>query len=90
MGPNLTKIYLLLRNSGLSEAERNELLGYCAFAGDASLASFARILAEKKSRAMPILQGIRAKRQAFVTKDGVAWKRIVDQELRDLDAYQAA
>lgn len=89
MGPNLTAACLLLRKSDLTEPERNELLGYFAYVSDEDLGVFSSLLMERSTRARAMLENIRAKRAAFAANDMVAWKRILDKELKDLDAYQS-
>ncbi len=90
MGPNLTLACSRLRKSDLTEPERNELLGYFAYVSDEDLGLFASLLLEKSARARAMLENVRAKRAALASNDEAAWKRILDKELKDLDAYQGS
>ncbi len=88
MGPSLTLACYQLRESNLTEPERNELLGYFAYVSDEDLSIFVGLLAGKRTRARAMLENIRAKRAAFVSKDQAVWKKILERELKDLDAFQ--
>ncbi|MEI6511135.1 MAG: hypothetical protein WCO25_03780 [Candidatus Uhrbacteria bacterium] len=89
MGPNLTAAFSLLRRSDLTEPEKNELLGCFAYVSDEDLDVLVGLLAGKLARARPMLENIRSKRAAFASNDQAAWKKILDKELKDLDAYQS-
>lgn len=90
MNPNLTKLYLALRHTDLTEAEKDEFLGSCAFADDTDLATFNSLLIERPSRVRPILENIRKKRDALHRKDVGAWKEIIQNEIDELEKFQAS
>lgn len=88
MRPNLTAAFSLLRRSDLTEPEKNELLGYFAYVSDEDLSVLVKLLAGKRARARAMLENIRAKRAALAANDAAAWKKILDKEIEDLEAYQ--
>lgn len=88
MGPNLTAAFSLLRRSDLTEPEKNELLGYFVYVSDEDLSVLVKLLAGKRARARAMLENIRAKRAALAANDAAAWKKILDKEIEDLEAYQ--
>ncbi len=86
MKPNLLKIQLCLKRSGLDGKEQRELFGYFSLADDRELAPVAGLLSESPKRAKNLLHNIRAKCLAFAAKDKQAWTRILEEEVAGVEA----